>query len=99
MKNNIKYIALFAAAAVFVSCENEFDESVENGEVYEAGQADFSKFVSVGNSLTSGFADNALYIEGQQNSFPNIMAQQFELVGGGEFNQPLVNDNFGGLLI
>lgn len=98
MKNNIKYIALFAAAAVFVSCENEFDESVENGEVYEAGQADFSKFVSVGNSLTSGFADNALYIEGQQNSFPNIMAQQFELVGGGEFNQPLVNDNIGGLL-
>ena len=98
MKNRIKYIALFAAAAVFVSCENEFDESIEDGGVYSAGDADFSKFVSVGNSLTSGFADNALYLEGQQNSFPNIMAQQFELVGGGEFNQPLVNDNIGGLL-
>ncbi|SCY37333.1 hypothetical protein SAMN05192588_2543 [Nonlabens sp. Hel1_33_55] len=98
MKNRIKYIALFAAAAVFVSCENEFDESIEDGGVYSAGEADFSKFVSVGNSLTSGFADNALYIEGQENSFPNIMAQQFELVGGGEFNQPLVNDNIGGLL-
>ncbi|PRP68408.1 SGNH/GDSL hydrolase family protein [Nonlabens agnitus] len=98
MKNSIKYIALFAAAAVLVSCENEFDESIEDGGVYTAGEADFTKFVSVGNSLTSGFADNALYLEGQQNSFPNIMAQQFELVGGGEFNQPLVNDNIGGLL-
>jgi len=99
MKKNIKYIALFAAAAVFVSCENEFDQSVENGDFFDAGQADFTKFVSVGNSLTSGFADGALYLEGQENSFPNIMAQQFEFVGGGEFNQPLVNDNLGGLLL
>jgi lysophospholipase L1-like esterase len=99
MKNNFKYLALFAAAAVFVSCENEFDDSVANGDVYTTGEADFSKYVSVGNSLTSGYADNALYLEGQQNSFPNIMAQQFELVGGGEFNQPLVNDNLGGLLL
>jgi hypothetical protein len=98
MKNNFKYLALFAAAAVFVSCENEFDDSVNDEGFYTAGEADFSKYVSVGNSLTSGFADNALYLEGQQNSFPNIMAQQFELVGGGEFNQPLVNDNLGGLL-
>ncbi|BAO55040.1 lipase [Nonlabens marinus] len=99
MKNNFKYLALFAAAAVFVSCENEFEDSVENGDVYTAGEADFSKYVAVGNSLTSGFADAALYVEGQQNSFPNIMAQQFELVGGGVFNQPLVNDNLGGLLL
>jgi hypothetical protein len=99
MKNNFKYLAFFAAAAVFVSCENEFEDSIENGDVYTAGDADFSKYVSVGNSLTSGYADNALYIEGQQNSFPNIMAQQFELVGGGVFNQPLVNDNLGGLLL
>lgn len=99
MKKNIKYIALLAAAVVFVSCENEFDESIQDGGVFSAGEADFSKFVSVGNSLTSGFADNALYIEGQQNSFPLIMANQFALVGGGEFNQPLVNDNLGGLLL
>ncbi|WP_194851402.1 SGNH/GDSL hydrolase family protein [Nonlabens antarcticus] len=99
MKNNFKYLALFAAAAVFVSCENEFEDSVTDGDLYTNGTADFSKYVSVGNSLTSGYADNALYLEGQQNSFPNIMAQQFELVGGGEFNQPLVNDNLGGLLL
>lgn len=99
MKNNLRYIALFAAAAVFVSCENEFENSIENGDIYTAGDADFSKYVAVGNSLTSGYADGALYVEGQQNSFPNIMAGQFALVGGGVFNQPLMEDNLGGLLL
>ncbi len=98
MKKQFKYIALFAATAVMISCENEFDESIEEGGVYTAGEADFSKFVTVGNSLTSGFADNALYREGQLNSFPLILSEQFALVGGGEFNQPLVDDNLGGLL-
>ena len=82
MKNNFKYIALFAAVAAFVGCENEFDDSIENGDIYVSGEADFSKYVSVGNSLTSGYADNALYLEGQVNSFPNIMALQFQHLGG-----------------
>ena len=34
----------------------------------------------------------------QENSTPNILAQQFALVGGGSFNQPLMNDNTGGVL-
>lgn len=80
-----------------VSCEPEFDSPVEEG-FYSSGEADFSNYVAVGNSLTAGFADGALYISGQENSYPNIMAQQFALAGGGEFTQPLVNDNLGGLL-
>ncbi|AZQ42990.1 SGNH/GDSL hydrolase family protein [Nonlabens ponticola] len=98
MKNTFKYLALFAAAATMVSCANEFDDSVEDGDQYEAGEADFSKYVAVGNSLTAGFADAALYLEGQEDSYPAIMAQQFTLVGGGEFFQPLVADNLGGVL-
>ncbi|MGB5981395.1 MAG: SGNH/GDSL hydrolase family protein [Nonlabens sp.] len=97
-KTYIKLMALMFAGAAIVSCDNEFDESVEDGDLYTAGEADFSNFVTVGNSLTAGFADNALYLQGQQNSYPSIMAQQMELVGGGEFIQPLVNDNTGGLL-
>ncbi len=34
-----------------------------------------------------------LYITGQKNSYPNIMAQQFAFAGGGDFTQPLMNDN------
>jgi hypothetical protein len=100
MKNTyIKYLAFFLAGAVLVSCDNDFENSVEDGEIYTSGEADFSNFVTVGNSLTAGYADNALYLTGQQNSYPNIIAQQMELVGGGLFIQPLVNDNAGGLLL
>lgn len=93
-----KYIFLSAIASLaLMGCEPDFDNAIVEGDFYSAGDADFSNFVSVGNSLTAGYADNALYREGQINSFPNIMAGQFELVGGGEFTQPLMEDNLGGL--
>ena len=61
-------------------------------------ELDLSTYVAIGDSLTAGFADNTLYVDGQINSFPNILAESFALVGGGEFVQPLVNDNLGGLV-
>lgn len=96
MKNYIKILAL--SSVFLAACEAELDNPIEDGGVYTSGSADFSNYVAVGNSLTSGYADGALYITGQQNSFPNILAGQFALAGGGEFTQPLVNDNLGGLL-
>jgi hypothetical protein len=95
MKNYIKYLPFLAFG--LMACEPEFDNAIEENEVYTAGEADFSNYVALGNSLTAGFADNALYIQGQENSYPNILAGQFELVGGGEFTQPLMADNLGGL--
>ncbi|MDB5123019.1 MAG: hypothetical protein JWP94_1148 [Mucilaginibacter sp.] len=53
------------------------------------GSADFSRFIAVGNSLTAGYADGGLYLAGQQVSFPNLIANQMKLVGGGPFSQPL----------
>src|SRR5690606_36219738 len=41
--------------------------------------------------------DNALFKAAQENSFPNILSQQFAKVKGGDFKQPLTNDNYGGL--
>lgn len=96
----LKHISYLAIAAIgFASCEPEFDNPVEDGGYFDQGSADFTTYVALGNSLTAGFADGALYIQGQENSFPNILAQQFEQVGGGEFTQPLMNDNIGGLLL
>ncbi|MDX1461954.1 MAG: G-D-S-L family lipolytic protein [Marinirhabdus sp.] len=84
----------------FVSCEPEFDNPVTDEGFYTSGDADLSNYVAVGNSLTAGYADGALYITGQENSYPNIMAQQFALAGGSEdFTQPLMSDNLGGLLL
>lgn len=98
MKNILKYS--FALLAVgFVSCEPEFDNPVTDEGFYSSGTVNLSKYVAVGNSLTAGYADGALYITGQNYSYPNIMAQQFDHVGGGEFTQPMMNDNLGGLLL
>ena len=54
---------------------------------------DVGCFVALGDSITSGYADGALYYSGQQNSFVNIMARQYKLIGGGNFKQPLVAEN------
>lgn len=97
MKNTIK-IFLSLLVIGLVSCEAEFENPVTDEGFYTSGTANVAKFVSVGNSLTAGYADGALYITGQQNSYPNILAQQFALVGGGEFTQPMMSDNIGGLL-
>jgi hypothetical protein len=54
-----------------------------------AGNADFSKYVAVGNSLTAGFMDNALYLEGQQNAYPVILGERMRAVNGqAPFNFP-----------
>jgi len=97
IKNNIKYLAVLALG--FVACEPEFNNPVENEDFFTSGKADFTKYVALGNSLTAGTADGALYITSQENSYPNIMAQQFAKAGGGEFTQPLMSDNTGGLLL
>ena len=80
------------------ACDTDFDNPVGNTSSYSAGTADFSKFVSLGDSLTAGYADSALYLSGQQNSYPAVLARQFATVGGGSFVQPLMSDNLGGLL-
>jgi hypothetical protein len=59
------------------------------------GTADFSVYLAVGNSLTAGFADNSLYLSGQQNSYPLRLSEQFKLVGGGAFKQPLLMSDIG----
>ena len=98
MKNTIK-IVIGLLAIGFVSCEADFDNPVEADGFYTSGSANLTKYVALGNSLTAGYADGALYLTGQNNSYPNILAGQFAKAGGGEFTQPLVNDNLGGLLL
>lgn len=101
MIKNIKW--LFLVSLTFVACNNNDETVVDNnssdGLPLTAGSANFSKYVSLGNSLTAGYCDNALFIEGQKGSYTNILAQQFSLVGGGEFKIPLMADNVGGLLL
>jgi hypothetical protein len=96
-----KYIFFSAVLIGFTACsEDDYDYNPSPDPLPEltAGVADFSNFVALGNSLTAGYADGSLYKIAQENSMPKIMANQFSLVGGGDFTQPLTNDNIGGLL-
>ena len=96
MKN--KFIILATLAIGFAGCEPEFENEV-NAD-YTAGEANFSSYVSIGNSLTAGFMDGTVSRVGQTYSYPNLLAQQFSLVGGGVFTQPSYQDdvnNLGGL--
>lgn len=88
----IKYLSVFAVVLLFNSCnKTEFDE-------YETiyGDANFSNFVSVGDSYTQGLQDGGLHNEfGQQeNSFPSIIAKQI----GTPFVQPLVSGTGSGYM-
>ena len=99
MKNKFIYLAVLAV--VFAGCEPEFENEVTNGS-YSAGEADFSSYVAIGNSLTAGYIDGTVSRVGQTYSFPNILSQQFSLVGGGAFTQPSYEDdvnNTGGFLL
>lgn len=87
------------AASVFlftVSCKSDFETDVSD-VVVTSGTANFSKYIALGNSLTSGYRDNALYIDGQNQSFPSMIAAQMQFAGGGAFKQPLMADNLGGI--
>ena len=105
-----KLAGMAIACAVMSACTQDVTNPPPlNSGTASAGNADFTKFVSIGDSLTAGYADGALYLLGQQKSFPSILAQQFAQVGGGAFEQPLMADpadpvaaaegNLGGMLV
>ena len=94
MIKNYKW--LFLVALTFTACSDDDDNGNPANEPITAGTADFGKYVALGDSFAAGYSDNALFRAGQLNSYPNILAQQFALAGGGEFTQPLMVDNVGG---
>jgi len=95
-----KYIWLLLVLMSFAACQTDDEGNIIVPPVeLTGGSADFTQFVAVGASFTAGFADGALFIASQENSFPNILSQQFAELGGGTLSQPLMNDNNGGLLL
>jgi len=95
---NTKYIWLLLVIMGFTACNTDDTVIIIEDVPLTSGSADFSSFVALGASFTAGFSDGALFIASQENSFPNILSEQFANIGGGDLSQPLMNDNIGGLL-
>ena len=99
----IKYLLPSVLILALWSCETDV---INPDEVYpdpyleiDSGNTDFSTYVSLGASITAGTSDASTFLLSQVNSYPNILANVMSMAGGGEFTQPYVNDNVGGLTL
>ncbi len=55
----------------------------------DPGEINPDVYVAIGNSLTAGYQNNALYESSQRYSFPALIANQLGIV---DFEQPLISD-------
>ena len=100
-----KLLALWAVFGLFlVSCSDDDTVLPGPGEPeqpieYTSGSANLANYVALGNSLTAGFSDAALFIAGQDASYPNMLAGSFAEAGGGDFTIPYMADNLGGMTL
>ena len=102
MKNHVALLAVFGL--FLVSCSDDDTIVPGPGEPeppieYTSGSADLSNYVALGNSVTAGLSDAALFIAGQDASYPNMLAGSFAEAGGGDFSIPYMADNLGGLTL
>lgn len=100
------FVLLFAVVFLF-SCESSYDSLVSEEESQNpvpeesvpqgsSGSADFNNYIAIGNSLTAGFMDGALYNMGQQYSLAALLHGQMQYAGAPDnFNQPDINSQFG----
>lgn len=89
-KTYINYFILFLFGTLLLSCTDRDDTFPVS-----QGEADFSNYVAFGNSLTAGYADNALYDDGQLVSYANLLAERLQQVGGGAFTVPMTHSDIG----
>lgn len=78
---------MLAALMLLSGCE-EFNSL--DLEPVETGSADFEHYVSLGNSITAGIQNNALYRSAQGYTYGNMIARQLRMEES--FTQPLVSD-------
>ncbi|UCH63127.1 MAG: hypothetical protein JSU77_01345 [Fidelibacterota bacterium] len=81
----MRYVCLAALLGIVWTCDKSDDEQPNWGSL------DFSTIVALGNSLTAGVSDAALYEDAQKNSYPRLIAKKANVAG--DFEQPIISDN------
>jgi len=86
MKKILKIVSfVFIAALMLISCD-EYNKLT--APTVNTGSANFSKFVTIGNSLTAGYQSAALFESAQMYSYGNLIADHMNTL----FAQPLYSD-------
>ncbi len=87
MKKINKFLLLFvfSFAIAFIGCEDRNEITVPE---VSTGDADFTRFVVVGNSLSAAYQNGTLYESSQKYSFGKLIADQV----GADFAQPYYSD-------
>ena len=65
--------------------------------VVDAGTADFTKFIAIGDGHAAGYMDDGLSLGGQKNSLGAILQQQLMMVGAPAIEMPWMSDQDIGL--
>ena len=87
MKKKLLNISvLLLSVLVLINCEDR--SSLVNSDILDTGGADFTNFVSIGNSLTAGFQNNGLYESSQNYSYGMLIAKQVSTT----YEQPIYSD-------
>lgn len=84
--NKLLFVLVISSLLVFIGCEDR--NTLTAPPAPNTGSADFTTLVSIGNSLTAGYQQGALYKSSQDYSFGNLIAQQVHT----SYEQPLVSD-------
>lgn len=78
---------LFLFTLIFISCDDytDLDPAVKD---LSSGTANFSRLVSIGNSITAGYQSGTIYQSAQMYSYGNLIAQKV----GTNYEIPYVSD-------
>ena len=80
------YLALLSGI-VFISCKPKFEMPEEH-----LGTVNVTNYIVLGGSNTAGFSDGAFNLVGQENSYAQILSEQFNRIETSAFNQSLVSE-------
>ena len=91
-----KIYIIGAITLLFAACK----PNVKISAPVSGGTATFTNYLAIGNSLTSGYANNSLTLSGQVNSYPERLFEQFSTITDGRgakgpFIQPLLHSDNG----
>ena len=90
-----KFRSIFIAIlliSISVGCKPKID-----GPEPSLGDVDASRYVAIGTNGTAGYSDDALYYDGQINSYASILSVQLNTLTSSSFKQPFLAESSVGI--